>query len=382
MPKAEQARTVDGAHKLLDKAIRRELWKPFVVGGAALTSFFVGHQLDSSHQAHADKLGVEYASGYDSLSSDAQGELSDAVSSGDLSDELGTVEAQEVAQLSDIYAEQQSEEHAGAPFTFVGQLASLYAGYKLVELGIARWFIRDKIRREHPENAPKRVSSQVDDLSQYGGWVEDDETTSDRFGLVPGQTTAFTREQLRRVGLDIESAEGVEPGESALREQALDMLNNAQWQNMIDGVSDNTTLHTQGDSEALRVRLLNDLWAPTETFTSLKSWYNYRRGQVVKPHSVHNLSENELDLPPVTKVRGGIGIAIARLMHHYNSYQQSTSGEGPEARNDLMLLIEGASLLDIIAPRKDGQHWYDYVETLSRTANSESRLGYALRVPQ
>lgn len=361
---AEDMPSIDETNRQLDRALWREMRKPLAAGAVAALSFFVGNQFDNSHQAHADELGAEFHAGYDSLSGNDRVVVDAYLSGHDLPKSTSQQVADEAHKLGDLSEEQRHEEETGGTWTFAGQIASLYAGVKVVGVGFGRMLGRDTIKRRHPDLAPARVKSRADRLVIEGRWVEYDAELDEKYGFEASSHSLFFQDQLREVGSDIEAAESFSYNREGLDRVLTGMLNNAQFEVMIDGIDGNKEVAQLGLTEALQIRVINDLWKPADTFLSVKDWYNYRRRQVITPGAFHRIDENGLYLPKLEQIDGGIGIAVGRIAQYWCKYTELRQNDRVESSDAMVSATEGAATLDELAPREDGSHWIDYIDSL------------------
>lgn len=363
----ENIPSVEETNRQLNRGLLREMRKPVLAAAVAAASFLMGNHIDGTHQAHADELQAEFEAGYDALPP-AEQIVVDAHWSGDELPEGTDPEViDEADRLEALNEEQQLEESAGDPWTLPGKLAILYAGVKVAQIGASKLLSRDMIKRRHPDLAPDRVKDNASILVNEGGWVEEEAKRDEKYGWgLLGSDAVYLEEKLREIGSDIEAAESFTYDREGLSETLIGMLNSAQSEAMINQVYDEEQMSKLSDPEALQIRIINDLWTPTETFKSVKDWYTYRRKQVMEPYAFHNISEPELFLPELKETKGGIGIAVGRIAQYWRTYTDNRRDNNDAAVDAMVFATEGAELLDKVVPRQDGTHWIDYIDALTK----------------
>lgn len=362
----ENAPSVNETNKRLNRAVWQEMRRPLAAVAVAAVSFFVGNHIDDSHQAHADELSAEFQEGYDDLSVTEQAIVGEYLAGEDLPEGTSQELTDEAEQLKEVSEEQQKEEHAGDLWTLIGQVATFYAGFKTIGVGLSRSIVRNEIRHKHPDLAAKRLKRKSKEFVEFGGFIEGEERfESSYFELGHDADRELLKDEQRRVGRDIETSEPFSLRREELDTHLAKMLNDAQWEAMI-----NDGKRGHNPTEALQLRIIDDLWKPTEeTFRSLKDWYSYRKSQVVKPKEVHVVDRSELYMPKVAEVTGGIGVAVSRIGYYMQASSESgQTGDDEASAESLVLAVNGATLLDKLAPREDGTHWFDYIDSFTRSA--------------
>jgi hypothetical protein len=345
--------------------------KPIAAGVFGLVSIVAGRELNASHHPHAVALAAEIKQDEATLSAPDRATVNSFLEDGKLPKDTDPALVTAADKIQSLTNAEQDEEDAGDMFTFIGSAALLYTVYKAVTFGAVRPLVRDEIKRRHPALAPERVLAHVDALHTFGGSVEDQDTFQQKYGSsISDRYAAYDRQRLVEIGHDIEASERFELSTDALSTKLCKMLNKAQWNSLSEFGSDPQEAADMDDQDAFEARIIDDLWIPKDTFVSLKDWYAYRRRQVVKPGAVHSISEGELFLPEIKKREGGIGIALGRIAQHMKNFHDYSDVDRSTAGREMILAIEGTSLLDEIAPREDGSYWFDYVDALGRKTSS------------
>ena len=368
---AENASSYEAMNADIDNAVRMSLRKPAaaLVVGVALV---IGGAIDNaSEQPAADHLAAQVDDRLDSLTSSEAAVVSGYLQGEDLPEgtEPSLVKvAESIGMLSE---EQRHKDDAGKGFIGIGIMVGLLSGLRVFINKLEGSQIKDRLREVHPDLAPERVDQESKRLFEVGYSIE----TSDQFArkhrdwpLGHGAWDRYERQQLQEIGRDIETTGEFIVNEAGRDQELTEYLNQAQWGALLDsGYDSPEEVAGADDLELYKVGILDDLWKPENTFTSLTDWYVYRRKQVVKPHAFHKIETDDLFPPELETRSGGIGIALGRVAY-YVRLMETSSSDREQKGNAMVFATEGAKVLDMAAPRADGVHWFDHIQGMERIA--------------
>lgn len=366
---AENMSSYEAMNADVDSAVRKSLRKPiaaFAVGAALVVGGLIDH---AAEQPEADALTTQIDARLNDLDPSEAAVISDYLQGEDLPEgaEPSLVKtAKSIGELSD---EQRHKDDAGSGFIVSGFMLGLLSGVKILIRKIEGSQIKERLKEVHPDLAPKRLDRDSKRLFELGYSVE----TSDQFARqhrdwpnLSGPWDRYGRHELQTIGRDIESSGEFTQEQPRIEQELTEYLNNAQWGALLDSRYDTAEeVREADDFELYRIGLIDDLWQPKDTFTSLTDWYVYRRRQVVKPHTINKIKSDDLFLPELEARPGGIGIALSRVAYYVRLME--ISGADREAKGEAMVFAtEGARILDEIAPRTDSTHWFDHIQKMER----------------
>lgn len=372
---AENTSSFETMNTQVDSAVRMSLRKPaaaFAIGVAMV----VGGAIDNaSEQPAADYLADQVDGRLDDLTSSEAAVVSDYLQGVDLPEDAEPSLVKAAKNISELNDEQRHKDDAGKGLIGIGLMVGLLSGLRVFINKLEGSQIKEKLKEVHPDLAPERLERDSKRLFELGYFVE----TSDRFvrqhrnwSHTQSRWDRYEREELETIGRDIETSGEFTLEETGMEKELTEYLNKAQWGALLDSGYDTEVEAREADElELYKIGIIDDLWKPEDTFTSLTDWYVYRRRQLVKPHAFHRIEADDLFLPKIEARSGGIGIALGRVAYYVRLME--TSGTDRQAKGNAMVFAtEGARVLDEVATRSDGAHWFDHIQDMQRKTFSST----------
>lgn len=373
----QDAQTLEAMNADVDNAVRMSLRKPaaaLAVGVVMIT----GGAIDSvSEQPQADHLAALVDDQLDDLTASERAVVSDFLLGEDLPEDAEPSLVKAAQGIDELSNKQKEKDNAGQGLIFAGTLVSLWSAVKIGINKSAGSMRKERLREVHPDLASQRLERDSLILFTAGYSLESTSEFARKHRTwrhVISRDEIYETGMLQDIGRDLETSCELTPDRSQLERVITEQLNQAQWDTLRESVGGTMPdVSEVGALELYKVDLMGDLWQPENTFTSLTDWYEYRRRQIVTSQGFHRIDVDDLFLPELETRSGGIGIALGRVANYVRLMEKS-SADHEASGNAMLFATEGARILDRIAPRDDGVHWFDYVQDLERSTSASAEM--------